>query len=160
MERTPPPLIAPLGVFSYGFGFLEVGFISDMGNEFVDWFFEDHVDPLPNPTLVVNRAFLLLLVRTLTHGNNPCSFLHLLNVVLQPGEHLDPGHEVPEVSWTVERQVFPEPLPRSRPEFVTHHCQLLGALLDLVVYLPVSFVVVPDCLVLALSECQQVTYAF
>ena len=49
MEKTPPPLVAPLGVSPHGFGFLEVGLISDTGEELMDWFFENHVNPLPYP---------------------------------------------------------------------------------------------------------------
>ena len=47
-------------------GFLEVRFVSNLGEEFVDWFFDNHVDPLPHPILVVNRVLLLLFEWSLT----------------------------------------------------------------------------------------------
>ena len=107
MEGTSPPLVASLGVSSHGVGLLEIKFVSNLGEEFVDWFFENHIYPLPYPVLVLTQVFSLLFEWSLTSGGCSRSLFHLLDIVLQPGEHLDPGHEVPKVGWKVERRVFP-----------------------------------------------------
>ena len=77
-------------------------------------------------------------------GSYPYRFLFLPYVVLHLGEHLDPGHEVLEVGWRVERQILLESLPKSQSELVTHHCQLLGALFNLVVDLLILLAVILD----------------
>ncbi|GFZ18449.1 hypothetical protein Acr_27g0001880 [Actinidia rufa] len=107
MIGASPPLVALLRVSSHGFGLSEVRFVLDLGEEFIDWFLKNHIDSLPHPVLVNNRVLLTLFERALT--------------------------PVPKIGWRVECQVLPESLPKSQPELVAHHCQLLEALLDLVV---------------------------
>ena len=60
VEGTPPLLVALLGISSHGFGLSKIRLVSDSSEELVDWFFKNHVDPLPHSTLVVNRALLML----------------------------------------------------------------------------------------------------
>ena len=54
VEGTLPPLVMPFGIASHGFRFLEVGHILNKYKEVADSFFENHVDPFPHLTLVVN----------------------------------------------------------------------------------------------------------
>ena len=88
------------------------------------------------------------------------SFLCLSDVVLQPSEYFDLGHEISEVNRRVDRQFLPKSLPRSQLKLVARHGQLLGALLDLVVRLLVTLAIVPNHLILALSEHQERANAF
>ncbi|GFZ00994.1 hypothetical protein Acr_14g0006290 [Actinidia rufa] len=64
--------------------------------------------------------------------------LSLLDIVLQPREHLDPGHEVQEIGWKVEYQVLLEPLPKSQLELIACHHQLLGAFLYFIAVWPIE----------------------
>ena len=98
MERTPPPLIASLRVPSYGVGFPVVGVVSDPGEEFMDWFFENHIDPLPRPTFKIDGIVPSLLEESLVLRAGPSDFFCLLDIVLQPSEHFNPRHKVLEVS--------------------------------------------------------------
>ena len=45
MKRKFEPLLAFLGVSSHRGGILVIRLISDSSEEFVNWFFEYHVDP-------------------------------------------------------------------------------------------------------------------
>ncbi|GFY84505.1 hypothetical protein Acr_03g0012790 [Actinidia rufa] len=132
MERTFPPLVASLGVPSHGIGFPVVGFVLDPGEEFVDWFFENHVNPLPRSAFKINGIIPSLLEESLAPGVSPSGFLFLLDIVLQPSEHFDPRHKVSKVGWRIECQVFLEPLPGGKLKRVACHRQLFRALLDLI----------------------------
>ena len=63
--------------------------VLDSGKELVDWFFENHVNPLPHSILIINLAFIPLFEWSLTSGGCSSSFLRLLDIFLQTGEHLD-----------------------------------------------------------------------
>ena len=54
MERTFPSLVVLPRVSSHGCGLFEVRFISDLGEKFVDWFFKNHIEPLPHSVVIVN----------------------------------------------------------------------------------------------------------
>ena len=129
---------------SKGFGFFEVMFISDSGKELVDRLFKDYIDSFPYPVLVVNWTFLALFELPFSLGGSPHSSLCLSYVILQPGEHLDSRHKVLEVGWRVERQILPEPLPKSQRELVARHGQFLRALFNFVVSFPIPLVVILD----------------
>ncbi|GFY90860.1 hypothetical protein Acr_07g0010560 [Actinidia rufa] len=150
MVGTLSELVVSFGISSHWLGLPEVLFVSDLGDEFVDWFFENQIDNLSHPILVFTRAFFLLLEWTLTMGYHPCCFIYLFDVILQLGEHLNPRHEVPKVSWRVERQVLLESLPRSQPKLVARHCQLLY----LIVCLPIALAIVLDRLILTFPQPQ------
>ena len=74
LVSTSPSLVALPRVSFHGFRLFEVRFILDLGEELVDWFFENHVDPLPHPTLVVNQALLMLFEQPLIPGVVPIPF--------------------------------------------------------------------------------------
>ncbi|GFZ09551.1 hypothetical protein Acr_21g0001500 [Actinidia rufa] len=70
------------------------------------------------------------------------------------------GTEIPEFGRRVEHQVLPKSLPKSQPELIARHCQLLEALLDLIVRLLVTLAIVPNRLILALLKHQERANAF
>ena len=149
VEGKSPSLIASLGVSFHGFGLLKVRFVSDSSKELMNWFFEYHFDYLPHLVLVVYQVLPPFFEWSLTSNKRTYGFLGLFDIVLQPGKHLDPGHEVPEVSWRVKCQVFLEPLSGSQLELIACHRHLLGALPYLTVGLPIALVVVVDGFVFA-----------
>ncbi|GFS42457.1 hypothetical protein Acr_00g0079960 [Actinidia rufa] len=63
--------LVPSGVLSHGIGFPIVGFVLDPAEEFVDWFFEDHVDPLPRPAFKIDGIVPSLLEESLAPGIGP-----------------------------------------------------------------------------------------
>ncbi|GFS33726.1 hypothetical protein Acr_00g0030230 [Actinidia rufa] len=101
-------------------------------NSFRYQFFENHIDPLPRSTFKIDGIVPSLLEESFALGVGPSGFLCLLDIVLQLSEHFDPRHKVPEVSWGIECQVFPELLPNGKPELVAHPRQLLRVLLDFI----------------------------
>ena len=54
VDKTLPSLVVLLGVFSHGFGFSKVRFVSNSSEELMDWFFKNHVNSLNYSALIVN----------------------------------------------------------------------------------------------------------
>ena len=82
VKGTLPPLIAPFGVPSHLVGLLEVRLVSNSGEELVDWFLKNHIDPLPYPVLIINRAFLLPFECPFVPRSCPYISFHLPDVIL------------------------------------------------------------------------------
>ncbi|GFS35108.1 hypothetical protein Acr_00g0037910 [Actinidia rufa] len=93
VEGAPLPLVASLGIPSHGFRFLEVRLVLDLGEELVDWFFENQVNPLPFSDSIVYRILLPFDKWSLTPGKCSGGLSSLPDTVLQLGKHLDLGHE-------------------------------------------------------------------
>ncbi|GFZ19593.1 hypothetical protein Acr_28g0002980 [Actinidia rufa] len=75
---------------------LLAGVVSNPGEEFVDWFFENHIDPLPHPTFKIDGIVPSLREESLVPRAGPSDFLCLLAIVLQPSKYFNPRHKVPE----------------------------------------------------------------
>ena len=68
VKGTLPSLIAPFGVPSHGVRLFKVRLVLNLGEELVNWFLENHIDPLPHTALVINRVFLSFFERPFTPG--------------------------------------------------------------------------------------------
>ena len=110
-----------LGIFFHGESLFGVWLVWDPGEEFVDWFFENYVNSLSNPSFTVFRTFLPFFEHAIFLGESSQSSFGLPNIILQPSMHLYSRYEILEVDWEVEHQVVPQLLARSQPELVANN---------------------------------------
>ncbi|GFZ18464.1 hypothetical protein Acr_27g0002030 [Actinidia rufa] len=97
----------PFGVPFQGFGLPEVWFVSDSSKDFVDQFLENHINPPSCLVLVIDHVVLLPFELPFALGSRTSASFYLPDVVLQPGEHFNLGHEyepwsggsIPSMSW-------------------------------------------------------------
>ncbi|GFZ18416.1 hypothetical protein Acr_27g0001550 [Actinidia rufa] len=87
--RTLPSLVMPFGV-----GLPKVWLILDLSKEFVDWFLENHINPLSFPVLMIDRAIIPFSELPFAMGNQTHISFCLSDVVLQLGKYFDSGHEI------------------------------------------------------------------